>query len=194
MRRTAIASLAIVLSMLAVVPAQATTVSVTVVDYAFSPKGVKAPMGATVQWTNTGVHTHTSTQDAPLGLWSLSLSPGTSQSTMLTAAGAYPYHCAIHAVMVGKVKVPGAVSPSSGTTSTIFTITLASVPAASGFSYGVQMRVGSGSWTSYATGVTTTTTTFHPSAPGTYSFRSRLFRISTGGASGWSPARTVTVS
>jgi hypothetical protein len=96
--------------------------------------------------------------------------------------------------MVGKVKVPGMVSPTSGTTATVFTITVATVAAPSGFSYDVQMRIGSGSWATYKTGLATTTTTFQATSAGTYSFRSRLHRASTGGTSGFSPAKTVTVS
>jgi plastocyanin len=177
-------------------PASAATVNVSIVDFAFSPTTVKAAMGSTVTWTNTGAANHTSTQDDPLDLWVTgTITPSHSASTTLTAAGTYAYHCSIHTFMTGKVKVPGAVSPSSGTIATTFTITVATVAAPNGFVYDVQMKIGSGSFSSFKRGLTTTTTTFHPSVTGTYAFRSRLRDIgSTPGASGWSPAKTITVS
>jgi hypothetical protein len=97
--------------------------------------------------------------------------------------------------MTGKVKVPPTVSPTSGTTATTFTIRVATVVAPAGFVYDVQMKTGSGSFSSFKKSLTTATTTFHPSASGTYAFRSRLRDIgSTPGASGYSPAKTITVS
>ena len=99
---------------------------------------------------------------------------------------------AIHAFMTGTVKVPIRVSPTSGTTATTFTITLASATQ-SGFTYDIQRKVGSGSFATWRTGVTTRTFTFRGSA-GTYAFRSRLHRTSNGATSGYSPAKTITVS
>lgn len=176
-------------------PAGAAIVNVKIVDFSFSPSGVKAAMGSTVTWTNNGTTSHTSTQDSPLALWTTgSIAPGASASTTLSAAGTYPYHCAIHSFMTGKVKVPIAVSPLSGTTSTTFTITLATVDAPTGFTYDVQVKVGSGSFVTLKKGVATATKTYQAPAAGTYAFRSRLRNLTTGAASAYSPAKSITVS
>jgi hypothetical protein len=90
------------------------------------------------------------------------------------------------------VKVPIKVSPATGTTSTTFTITLTSATQ-TGSTYDVQMKKGSGSFTLWKSGVTTRTVTFKGSA-GMYSFRSRLHRTSNGATSGYSPAKTITIS
>src|ERR671935_56312 len=71
------------------------------------------------------------------------------------------------------VKVKLKVDRTQGTTSTVFTFTLSSSPQ-SGYVYDVQMKTGSGSWHSYASGVMTTTFAFQAQAAGTYRFRSRL--------------------
>ena len=177
-------------------PASAATVNISIVDFAFSPGTQKAAMGSTITWTNTGAANHTSTQDDPLDLWLTgTITPSHSASTTLTAAGTYAYHCSIHTFMTGKVKVPLTVSPTSGPIATTFTITVATVTAPAGFVYDVQMKTGSGSFITFRRGITTTTTTFHPSVTGTYAFRSRLRDIgSTPGASGYSPAKSITVS
>ena len=171
-------------------PAQASTV--TVADFAFSPGSLKISQGGSVSWHNNGPHTHTSTQNA--GLWDTgNIASGTTSAVVkFAAAGSYAYHCSIHPVMTGSVKVPILVSPHSGTASTRFVITLASA-AAAGFTYDVEKRVGTGSWMLWKSGLTATTVRFRGSA-GTYSFRSREVRTSDGARSGWSPAAKITIS
>ena len=97
--------------------------------------------------------------------------------------------------MTGTVKVPIKVSATSGTTSTTFTITMATTAATGSFVYDVQERIGTGAWTNYMTGVTAKSVTFKPSTTGTFSFRSRLRNTSVANASsGYSPKKTITVS
>lgn len=174
-------------------PAQA-SVSVSVADFSFTPAKVKVAQGGSVTWHNAGAFTHTSTENGPLSLWNTGkIAPGsTSSPVTLRAAGSYPYHCAIHASMKGVVKVPIRVSPASGTPSTTFTITVASATQ-SGFTYDVQRKVGSGAWMAWKSGLSSRTVSFSGAA-GTYRFRSRLHRTSTGATSGWSPAQKITVS
>jgi plastocyanin len=182
---------------LTALPAGAATKTVAVVDYDFSPRTVKIAQGDTVQWQNTGTRTHTATQNAPLALFNTgNIAPGTtSAGTVLNAAGNYAYHCAIHASMVGSVKVPVKVAPTSGTTATVFTITVATQAALDGFVYDVQEKVGdTGAWTAYRRGATTAAVTFTATSAGTYSFRSSLRKLSTGAKSKPSPAKTVTVT
>src|SRR6188508_3646744 len=127
MRRAAMIALACLFLAVSAAPAGAVTKTIGVVDFAFNPKGVSVAQGTTVNWQNTGTRTHTATQDS--GFFDTgNITPGmTSAGKLLTAAGGYPYHCTIHPSMVGSVKVPVKVAPTTGTTATIFTITVATV-------------------------------------------------------------------
>jgi plastocyanin len=194
--RTAIrATVACVIVLAGATPAPAATRTVSMVDFDFSPRTQRVAQGDTVRWQNSGVRTHTATQDAPLALFNTgSVAAGaTSAGTVLVAAGAYPYHCAIHPSMVGSIKVPVKVAPLSGTTATTFTVTVAAQAAPSGFVYDVQRRIGTGSWTAWRTGIATASVTFRATTAGQYSFRAMLRRLSTGAKSRPSPAKTVTV-
>jgi plastocyanin len=197
LRRTAAAASGLVLLLgIAVQPASGLAPQVSVQDFQFSPTPITVAQGTALTWHNNGPHTHTSTGDTPLGLWSTgNIAPNsTSPAVTFRAAGSYPYHCSIHpTTMHGVVRVPILVSPASGTTATTFTLTLTSALAA-GFTYDVQRRLGTGTWTTFRTGVTTRTVTFKATAPGTYSLRSRLVRTSNHAASKWSPLKHVTVS
>jgi plastocyanin len=195
MRRAALTVLACLFLAVSAVPAGAATKTIAVVDFAFNPKGVSVAQGTTVNWQNTGTRTHTATQDAAFFNTGNIAAGTTSAGKVLTAAGGYPYHCTIHPSMVGSVKVPVKVAPTTGTTATVFTVTVATVAAPSGFVYDVQRRVGStGSWAAYRTGVTTASVTFQATTAGTYYFRSTLRKVSTGAKTKPSPAKMVTVS
>jgi plastocyanin len=193
MRRGLVVLLAGVVVTMGALPAWA-VVTVDIKNLAFNPAKVRVAQGEDVAWHNMDGVTHTSTQDGALALWDThSIGAGTTSSSVaVRAAGTYPYHCSIHTSMHGTVKVPVKVTPLSGTTSTMFTITLASATQ-SGFTYDIQQKIGTGSWTVWQKGVTTTTVTF-TGTPGTYAFRSRLHRTSNDGKSGWSPAKTITIS
>jgi plastocyanin len=168
-------------------------VKVSVGDDFYSPASTSAARGATVTWANGGNLRHTTTGDAPLNLWRGDLPSGSNFSTKLVAGGSYTYHCEVHFTMHGTVEVPIAVSPTSGSTSTTFTVTLASTGAPSGFRYVVEKKDPGGSFAAFRT-VTTPTTTFTASKSGTYQFRSELQRISPAGTSGFSDPVSVTVS
>jgi plastocyanin len=70
--------------------------------YGANPLTVAA--GTTVTWQNADSVPHTSTADG--GAWSSgNIAAGGQFSVMLNAAGSYPYHCAIHASMTGRIVV-----------------------------------------------------------------------------------------
>ena len=192
MRRSIVAVVVLSFVWLGALPAHA-AVSVSIIEPGFSPATITVPQGEDVTWTNDGTRQHTSTQDDPLDLWDTDrIAVGdTSESVAFFAAGAYPYHCSIHANMHGTVIVPIVVSPLRGTKKTTFTIRLASASQA-GFTYDVQRRKGAGAWITWKTGVSAISLRFHLKK-GTFAFRSRLHRTSTGATSGWSPARKITV-
>ncbi len=178
-------------------PASAATVDVSIVSVSsgFSPKTATVALGDTVHWTNDDSISHTTTQNGPLALWdSGTLSSGKGFSFVITAAGKYPYHCDIHpSSMKGSVKVSPTVTPASGSVGDRFAVTVASADATGTFVYDVQRRKGHGEWKAWKTGITSKSVTFKPKSAGKYSFRSR-YRDSSGGASGWSPVRSISVS
>lgn len=198
MRRSTIAALVAVLAVvLSDVPAAAATKDISIVSTSagFDPEVIKGAMGTTFRWTNDDGVDHISTQDSPLRKWNTGvIEPNQSSSAVVRWAGTYPYHCAIHPSMTGRVRVPIAVGPSSGTVDDTYTITAATENAPSGFVYDVQMKQGNGSWANFKRGLTSSSTAFDPDATGTYSFRSRLRKKSNGATSGWSIPRTIVVS
>jgi len=172
--------------------------SVSIADFSFSPANDTINQGDTVTWTNNGAATHTTTGDAPLSLWnSGNLSHGQSFHVTFTAAGTYAYHCAIHSSMTGKVVVRLKATPATGSAGTQFHVTVASATATAPFVYDIQIkRPGSSTFVGWRSGITAKSATFNSTGQptGTYSFRSRLRNTSTGAVSGWSPAKTITVS
>lgn len=181
-------------------PAQAATVSVNVIDFAFQPPSVKASQGGTVNWTFDAADTenHTATDSTGMGLFdSGSKAPGASFSFQFVAAGSYSYKCTIHpTLMKGTVKVPVKASPGTGTITTQFTITWATVNAPTGYVYDVQIsRPGGGGFVDWQTGQLVNRAKFTPDGgTGTYQFKARLRNTGNGKASGYSAAKKITVS
>jgi plastocyanin len=174
-------------------PAQAAS-QVTIQGSAFSPTPITVPQGGSVQWHNAeATLSHTATSD--VGLWSTpTLAPAmTSTAIPFKAAGVYAYHCKIHPFMHGKVRVPIDVSPATGGTSTVFTITLATGSRLH-WSFDVQKKAGAGLWKIWKAGVTSLSVTFHHASPGTWRFRSRLHKNGSTLRTGWSPSKVITIS
>lgn len=197
MRRAFVAAAVIASLGLTGLPAQA-AVQVKIQDFMFTPSKLAVAEGTAITWhyDSGGTTHHTSTQNGPLKLWNTgSLLPGqTSTPVVLRGAGTYPYHCAVHPSMVGIIRVPIRVSPITGTTSTTFTIRLATAKQ-TGLAFDIQRRKGAGAWRAWKTGVTALVARFtHRAGGGTWWFRSRVHRISNGARSGWSPARRITIS
>jgi plastocyanin len=161
--------------------ALAANFDVTIVDFAFTPKATQLQMGDSVTWTNTGNALHTSTGDRPLRLWdSPIMSAGQSYTLTFTAAGIYSYHCRFHPYMHGRVSARDLAAPLSGHAGTVFTITVATVPAPTGFVYDVQMKAPGGVFQDWMLGIVTTTAQFDSTGQptGQYQFRSRMHRVS----------------
>jgi len=192
MRRGFVLSAVLASILLIAFPAQAASV-VQVQDFSFSPTPLSVPQGTSVSWHNNGPTSHTSTSD--VGLWTTTtLTTGTTSGPVqFKAAGVYAYHCKIHPFMHGKVRVPIEVSPASGGTGTVFTITLAT-GARAHWSFDVQVRAGAGLWKIWKTGVTSLSVRFHHKSPGTWRFRSRLHRNGSPLRTGWSPSKVITIS
>jgi plastocyanin len=175
----------------------AATRDVSISGFAFVPSAPTIALGDSVRWTNLDSTNHTSTGNSPLNSWSSpTLAHNATYTKRFTAAGKYPYHCTIHPSMTGTINLKPKVSPSSGPQGTSFTITVATITAPSGFVYDIQKKNPGGSFTNWRTGTTAVSQTFSSSgqATGTYQFRARLRKTSNGATSGWSPARSITVT
>jgi len=161
-------------------PAQAAGASVTVADMAFGPASVTVGLGQSVTWTFEDPVAHTSTSDQ--GFWdSGTKAGGATYARTFTSAGSFAYHCSIHTMMRGSVKVPVAVKGPK--------ITWASAKTA-GLTYDVQTKLGSGRWVTLKSG--TATTTAKLTKQGKYLVRARTDKGSS--RSGWSPPVAVSIS
>lgn len=101
-------------------PSVAATVSVDIVDFAFSPAAITIDVGDTVSWANSGAAPHTATSDVgQADAWdSGTLATGQQFSRVFSVPGTFTYFCAIHPFMRGSVTVreaPTATATSSPT-------------------------------------------------------------------------------
>jgi plastocyanin len=172
-------------------PASAARVNatVTVANMAFTPKTVKVSVGGSVTWNfpSTPAHTSTSTQ----GFWdSGARASGASFSRTFTSAGAYPYHCTIHAIMRGLVNVPVKVtgSPTAG-----WTLRWSTVAGAGSTTFDAQVRKpGTTAWKPLKTDTTLASVTYNPSKVGKYAVRARTHDGAD--TSSWSPAKLFKIA
>jgi plastocyanin len=188
MKLRALTLAVLLVPVLAPSPTHAAGASVTVADMAFSPTSVTVGLGDAVTWTFRDSLAHTTTSDQ--GFWdSGSKAGGATYARTFTSAGTFAYHCTIHTMMRGSVKVPltAGGAPSKG-----YKLAWATVKGAGGITYDVQTRLGSGTWVSLKAGTTGTHAKLDPAKAGKYSVRART--VKGGERSGWSPTVTVTVS
>jgi plastocyanin len=205
-RRAAPLALAVaLLSLPAEALAAAPTGRVSETNFEFTPDSGTGPLGTRIIWTNDSPFTpHTTTSDTTnpdgspgIGLWnSGSQGPGDEFSFILRAAGTFPYHCTFHEDlgMVASVSIRPKAQPASGEVGDTFTIRVATLNPPPAFVFDIQKKDPGGTFQDWMTDVTTMSVEFVPDAPGTYEFRSRVRRVSTNGASLYSPAVAISVS
>jgi plastocyanin len=70
--------------------------TVKMVDFAFQPKTLTVPVGATVTWSNAGKAPHTATSDTGVFDTGNVDAGATSKSVTFSKPGAYPYYCKYH--------------------------------------------------------------------------------------------------
>ena len=167
---------------------------VTVKDSSFSPGSATPAQGATVRWSFAGSSTHAIQDSKGLGLFNSGpKTPGTTFSYAFGAAGTYAYACTIHSTQTGSIKIPLKVAATAARDVPL-TVTWASAPLA-GYVYDVQVRPpGTTDWTNWRIDSTDFRGDYTPTTNGTYEFRARLQRTSSGKVSGWSPIAAVSVS
>ncbi len=86
------------------VAGRATSASVRIVNYSFSPATLTVKVGTTVIWTNGDPMSHTVTADNG-AFDSGNLAPGATFRKSFTKAGTFAYHCAIHSSMTATITV-----------------------------------------------------------------------------------------
>lgn len=192
-RRAAIA--AAFLLVLSTGSAAATTSTVKMVSYYFSPKSQVVTLGNSVKWKNVSGRKHTAT---PTLNWSLGggvtvLAGATSAAIAPTQAGTFAYFCAIHpSLMKGKIKVPVTVSPTAGNTATSYTLTLGTVTAPGVLVHDVYVRQNGGGWQLRVQTAQPQVSIFL-TQPGTWDVRTQMRYQLGGSTSGYSPITTVQV-
>jgi hypothetical protein len=170
---------------------------VNTVDNGYSGVNGYPAEGHGIKWLFQGPSSHSVTDNSGMGYFdSGTKAPGTSWTFTFLGAANYPYKCTLHSTMVGTLKVPLIVTPTSGSVLTRFSIIWASATPPAGFVYDVQIQRPGGSWYSYLYKDSLLKSgTFTPdTGVGTYNFRSRLKRSSTGKAANWSEVVAITVS
>jgi plastocyanin len=85
----------------------ASTVKVSIKNFAFSPEPVTAKVGDVIGWTNNDSAGHTATLDDGTCTTD-TIASGTTQALVFSAPGTYPYHCSIHPTqMKGTITISG---------------------------------------------------------------------------------------
>lgn len=79
--------------------------TVDIAAMVFNPGTVTVKVGTTVKWTNSDNTVHTVTSDNGTTFNSGNIAVGATYSFTPTVAGNFPYHCNIHAGMVGTLIV-----------------------------------------------------------------------------------------
>jgi plastocyanin len=183
--------------------ALAAPIAVSITNFQFTPATAQAPLNTQVTWTNNaGVTSHTTTSDTlnpdgttGIGLWDSGVMAGGAQFVfVLTSAGTYTYHCSIHPTMKATVAIKPKAQPTMGPTSTVFRIQVSQVNAPAGFVFDIQKKNPGGQFADWMIGITVRSANFQTTTPGQYQFRARLRRLSTNGASMYSPAVKINVT
>jgi len=92
----------------AAAPSSATTVNVTIQNFAFSPATIEIQTGDTVSWTNLDSASHSAVTGLA-GFATVVLMQGQTTTTLFERPGTYDYVCGIHgASMKGTIVVRGA--------------------------------------------------------------------------------------
>ncbi|MCU0678895.1 MAG: plastocyanin/azurin family copper-binding protein [Planctomycetes bacterium] len=81
------------------------SLSVAIMDFAYTPGELTVKVGETVTWTNQDSMAHTVTSDSGIELDSELFGQGESYSHTFAEAGEYAYYCKPHPFMKGKIIV-----------------------------------------------------------------------------------------
>ena len=74
-------------------------------DFAFEPKTLTVPVGASVKWVNQDEEPHVITSAGKQFTSSKALDTGDTHAVTFSKPGTYAYYCSIHPMMVGTIIV-----------------------------------------------------------------------------------------
>jgi plastocyanin len=188
LRRAALLPILALLLAVPLVPAGATSASVSVQDFSFTPASVTVGQAETVTWTFHAMHTTTSNQ----GFWDSGIRSSGRYVVAFLDGGTFGYHCSMHPSMTGRVHVPVRASGTAAAGWRLRWSARTSTPANRRFDVQVK-RVGATTWTWFRRATAKRGGFFDPSRAGSYLVRTRTRNVGVG-VSGWSPRLTVRVS
>ena len=79
-------------------------VTASIKDFEFDPSAITAKVGQAIAFTNTGAAPHTVTLDDN-SCTTPNINAGAADGVVFSAAGSYPFHCAIHTQMKGTITI-----------------------------------------------------------------------------------------
>jgi len=85
--------------------AGASTTSISITGFAFSPSNKTVTAGTVITWTNNDATTHTVTSDDGTSFNSGNIAPGHTFVYTASTTGTFNYHCDIHTFMTGTLTV-----------------------------------------------------------------------------------------
>lgn len=85
---------------------EAGVVKVSMKDFSFEPSAIVAKVGQVIAFTNTGFESHNASLDAG-GCTTATLETNKSDGLVFSAAGVFPFHCTVHAQMMGTITIGG---------------------------------------------------------------------------------------
>lgn len=161
----------------------------------FTPATIKLRRGGTVTYVFDGTRPHTATDGSGLDLYDSGVvfAGGPDEEFTYVSAGRYDVICSLHAAMDARVIVPAGVQPAAGSPGTELTVTWASTAAPGGYAYDVQLRKPGGDWVMWRNDVSARRDDITARRTGTWRFRSRMVRPTSGATSGWSPVATAQI-
>lgn len=175
-------------------------VSITA-EYRFDPFTTDARIGQKVRWTDLSGLAHTTTSDGfdregtGVGLWKQPLERNESWTFRFVAGGIFWYHCSLHPTMRGSIAVAPKARPTIGAVGDPFKIVWATADPGPDLVFNILVKAPGSKYRHRMMGVPhdQLSAVFVPTEPGIYLFSTQLKRVSTGGASGYSPDVTITV-
>ena len=101
--RLTLTALAVVLTGMSAVSAQAETIQVVMDKLVYIPLEASAKVGDTIEWVNNDILTHTAT--AKNGDWDITIAPRKTERLLLKKAGTIEYFCRFHPNMKGRIAI-----------------------------------------------------------------------------------------
>ena len=84
---------------------EAGTVQANIVNLTFDPSTISAKVGDVITWTNGDTAPHKVALDDGSCAMSDNIPGGGSKSLVFSAAGTFPFHCAVHSNMTGTITI-----------------------------------------------------------------------------------------